>query len=178
MKFVGRFALKRIYLPRLKTAGIRTHCATSRIAASIASIVTPLPPTCTWAPRHFPRTFARGRTSGTFCELFSTTAYNYTPGRLEFHDRRTRPPIKEPMARSKISPSLSPGHVRDFSSRVIFHGCAARVGMSAGTQTLTKGYVYLRLARGIFFPSSSSAIFAYSLSRSRARFLPFSFLWQ
>jgi len=58
-------------------------------------------------------------------------------------------------ARSKISPSLSPGHVRDFLSRVIFRGCAARVGMSAGTQADTKGYVYLQLARGIF-PSLSS----------------------
>lgn len=98
----------------------------------------------------FPRTFAEGHISGTFFELFSATAYNYTSGRLEFHDRRTRPPIKEPMLGAR---SLPPGHVRDFSSRVIFRGCAARVGMSvAGTQTATKGYVLPTVSPRYFFP--------------------------
>lgn len=88
-------------------------------------------------------------------------ACNYTSGRLEFHDRRARPSIMEPM-RSLAARSLlrSRGRVRDFSSRVIFRESAARVGMCADTQASTKGYVYLSTyGRDIFPPFSPSFSF-------------------
>lgn len=64
--------------------------------------------------------------------------------RLEFHDRRAAA-HKAADATSEISPLFrvlaARGHVRDFSSRVILRGCAARVGnagMNIGTQGATE----------------------------------------
>lgn len=71
---------------------------------------------------------------------------NCASGGLEFLDRRTSEPTLGARSLSSLCSRTVYRHVRDFSSRVILRGCAARVGMSAGTQA--NGYERLRLPTG------------------------------
>lgn len=146
----------------------------SRIVALIANIVTLLRPTIAGSSS-FPGTLGSGHISGTSCELFSATAYNYTSGRLEFHDRRTRSPIKEPMLGARSLRRSRPGTC--VTSRLAWYsmGVQHALAWAPARKPATKGYVYLRLARGIFslFVLRYLRVFPFPLARPLSFLLPF-----
>jgi len=124
----------------------------------------------------FPQTFVRSHKVGPFTNFSPRTAYNYISGKLKFHDRRTRPPIKEPMLGARILRRSRPGTC--VISRLAWYSVGVQHALHERRHA--SGYERLRLPTvspryfSFFLLSRCLRIFSLSLSLSLSLFLPVS----
>jgi len=116
----------------------------------------------------FPQTFVRSHKVGPFTNFSPRTAYNYISGKLKFHDRRTRPPIKEPMLGARILRRSRPGTC--VISRLAWYSVGVQHALHERRHA--SGYERLRLPTvspryfSFFLLSRCLRIFSLSLSLS------------